>query len=231
MSWFDSLALTLDFSNANYIYTTMGYWIIAIGGVSLSVIGTHYIKKFKLRKKISYKGLTQAMFDTFERFYDPNCLLHDENHRDMVPQIVDNTFFEILSVTIYAWGIAGSLSVTKAVTYTVYRAVPGWQDMLQNGPTTDNSLNNKENIYVLWIATLICLLITLALTAYVGRLVSVIKEARRSLFKKLFKQKQKQLKRLRHYARLPRNYIPSNTSNGKSDIDDQDITDSKDDIV
>ena len=158
------------------------------------------------------------MFDTFERFYDPNCLIHDENHRDMVPAVIDNTFFEILSVTIYAWGIAGSLSVTKAVTYTVYHAVPSWSEGLENeDPTTWQDDASKENIYVLWIATGICLLITLALTAYVGRLVSLIKDARRKLFKKLFKEQKKQLKKLQRYKRLPRMGFDQTNGDFKSD--------------
>ena len=211
MSWFDSLMISINISNADWTAATIAYWIIAIGGMSCSVLGTHYIKKFELEKKISHKGLTQAMFDTFERFYDPKCLIHDEDHRDMVPAVIDNTFFEILAVTIYGWGIAGSLSVTKAVTYTVYHAIPDWSDQLENSdPNTWGDDMDKENIYVLWIATVICLLITLTLTVYVGRLVNMIKEARRNLFKKLFKEKKKQLKKLQRQNRLPRNFTENN---------------------
>eukprot|EP01084_Bolivina_argentea_P113989 203052_1 len=46
------------------------YWIVAVTGISSSVIGIHYLKKWDLQNKISDQGLAQAMFGTFERFYD-----------------------------------------------------------------------------------------------------------------------------------------------------------------
>jgi len=44
------------------------YWIVAIGGISLSIVGTNYMEKWGLRKKIANRGMAQAMFDTLRDF-------------------------------------------------------------------------------------------------------------------------------------------------------------------
>ena len=119
-----------------------------------------------------------------ERFYDPNCHLHSEDDVDLVPSLLDSALFEMLSVTIFGWGIAGSLLCQKAILYTMYSAVPGWDDVEQ-----DNGIvKDIESVYVIWIALLICIAITLAMTVYVGKLVKGIKAARRLLFDKLKKK-------------------------------------------
>merc|ERR1719361_1000455 len=130
----------------------------------------------------------QAVFDTMERFYDPHCRFHDEGDDDMMPSLCDNALFEMLSVTILSWGIAGSLLCKNAIIYTIYSAVPGWDDVEE-----DNGIvKDKDSIYVLWIAFLICIAITLAMTAYVGKLVTGIKNARRLLFDKLKRKETKE---------------------------------------
>eukprot|EP00484_Ammonia_sp_Unknown_P027536 CAMPEP_0197033802 /NCGR_PEP_ID=MMETSP1384-20130603/12108_1 /TAXON_ID=29189 /ORGANISM="Ammonia sp." /LENGTH=676 /DNA_ID=CAMNT_0042463659 /DNA_START=45 /DNA_END=2075 /DNA_ORIENTATION=+ len=209
MSWFDSLMVTANASHLSPKELTAVYWAIALSGIILSVMGTHYMTRFNLQKKISYKGLAQAMFDTFERFYDPECLVHSEESRDMIPAILDNTMFELISVTFHGWGIGASLSLINAITFTVYLVVPGFDETVAIGPNINYAVADKDNVYIFWITALICLGITLATTAYVGRLVSVIRTARRGLFKTLFKQKKKQLRKLRREMPVARCPMPT----------------------
>lgn len=178
--------LTADATNQEYAAI---YWASAICGMSLSVLGTHFITKWELQRKIANQGLMQAVFDTMERFYDPNCNIHNEGNA-IVPSLCDSTLFEMLSVTIYGWGITGSLLCSKAITYTIYSAVPGWDDVEQD----DGVVKDKEQIYVIWLALLICFAITFAMTAYVGRLLNGIQRARRSLFGVLTKKMKKTAK-------------------------------------
>jgi len=193
------IGMSIGESNLQGSKLAGAYWVVAISGIILSVVGTHYMTKFELRKEIQHKGLVQAMFDTFERFYDPNDVLHSEEGRDMVPAVLDNTFFEILFVSIEGWGIAGSLSLINAITYTVYIAVPSLDEVVTLTPNMNYQMiieNEDLNVAVLWVTALICLAITLAMTAYVGRLVKAIKKARRALFKRMFAHQKKELKRL-----------------------------------
>merc|ERR1719419_100646 len=58
------------------------YWLVAVGGLSTSIIATTYVEKWGLRKKIAQKGMVQALFDTMERLYDPGQELHFEGDAD-----------------------------------------------------------------------------------------------------------------------------------------------------
>jgi len=183
----DSISETVISLNVSNGEDAAIYWALSIGLIVLSVIGTHCITKWDLQRRIASQGLMQAVLDTMERFYDPDCNLHDEGDVDMLPSLLDNALFEILSVTIFGWNVAGFLLCRKAIQYTVYSAVPGWDDVEEDG----GIVKDKDNIYVLWIALLITVGILLAMTAYVGRLTNAIKAARRSLFDKL-KERQSQ---------------------------------------
>ena len=112
----ESLSADDDVSNSVECFL---YWLVAIGGSSLSVVGTHYVERWGLRKKIATKGIAQAMFDTFERFYDPECELHIEGDEDFVPMILDTSIYELVYVTVDGLGIAGSMSTTSAIKYTI----------------------------------------------------------------------------------------------------------------
>merc|ERR1712232_1104373 len=122
MALFDALIKSLqsladgDVSNGVLCFL---YWLVAITGISLSIVGTNYVEKWGLRKKIADKGIAQAIFDTFERFYDPECELHIEGDADFVPQIVDTALYELVYVVVFGLGIAGSMGTTNAIKFTI----------------------------------------------------------------------------------------------------------------
>lgn len=109
MSWFDSIVITMKAVELSYGATTAIYWAVAVGGIWLSVSGTHYIKKWSVRNKIAHRGIAQTLFAHFERLYDPKYKLHEQDDEDMIPQIVDGTMFQFINVTVEGLGIAGSL--------------------------------------------------------------------------------------------------------------------------
>ena len=84
-----------------------------------------------------------------------------------------------------------AFSFTQAVMKTIYRATPQFAGYLDVGPAP-GVLDGKYTA-TLWIALAICFSITTGVTAYVGRLVSVIKDARRKLFRRMKKEKETQL--------------------------------------
>merc|ERR1712176_799941 len=210
MSWFGSIKKTVHLTAGQLALT---YWAISIAGITLNVIGSKYLKKYELQNKIAEKGLAQAMFDTFERFYDPQCKLHDDSDSDMMPKILDNTLFEILNVTIGAWGIASSLSIRSAITSSV--------TALLNPSGEEMDASHEERVY--WISFTISMLLTLLCTAYIGRLVEAIRKGRKKLFAKIKDDKKKQLKKLQKHRPLlrqgPENYSgQDDTYNSSSEL-------------
>ena len=69
--------------------------------------------------------MVQALFDTMERLYDPEQELHFEGDADFVPMIMDGALFELINVTVFAMGIAGSMGTTNAVKYTINQITSG----------------------------------------------------------------------------------------------------------
>jgi len=191
LSWFDSINETIGFTDTDYVAENpvtlaVVYWIVAIVGIFLSVIGSNYCTKYELRHKIAKNGFVQAMLDTFENFCDPKCQFHDDDDSDMIPKILDNMMFEILNVTIGAWGVTGALSIKKAILWTVSAS------LVKGSIIEDASSENRDSTSILWISSLICLLFTTMFTAYIGRFVNAIKVGRRKLFEKMKKDKQKE---------------------------------------
>merc|ERR1712228_521353 len=194
LSWFDSINHTVGFTDSDYVAANpvnlaVGYWLIAIVGVCASLIGTKQCKKHELVKLIQDKGLAQAMFDTFESFYDPKGQFHDADS-DMVPKIMDNMAWQALNVTVGAWGVTGALAIRNAILWTVSAS------LVKGAIIEDASKANRSSVWVLWLSTAICLVITIFGTTWVGKLVEGIKVARRELFDKMKMDKQAQLNRL-----------------------------------
>lgn len=61
MALFDALMVSLESlgtgSTVSNGVQCFLYWIVAVGGISLSIVGTHYVEKWGLRKKIAHKGI------------------------------------------------------------------------------------------------------------------------------------------------------------------------------
>eukprot|EP01083_Nonionella_stella_P272214 922913_1 len=182
MALFDAFIISLESlkhgSMSNSLQCLL-YWVVAIGGISFSVVGTNYTEKWGLRKKIADKGVSQAMFDTFERFYDPLQELHIEGDRDFVPMIVDMAMFEFVYVSVFGLGIAGSMGTTNAIKFTINSMTSGsglydlsHPDVMQSG------------VWIVWVSFGICLIVSTVIIGYFARLIGVMKDGRRKLFKK-----------------------------------------------
>eukprot|EP01083_Nonionella_stella_P064245 167281_1 len=191
MALFDALIVSLESLSGTDLSLSvicLFYWTIAIGGICLSVVGTHHVQKWELRNKIAQKGLAQAMFDTFERLYDPTCALHEEGDADFVPMILDTTVFELVDVTVSGLGIAGSMATTNAIRYTIN--VITMESGLYDATDPDTM---QQGVWVIWLSFLICLTISTFITAYFARMVQAAKRARRKLFRRFNKDDKKEM--------------------------------------
>ena len=66
MSWFDSVTLSVLSSDASNSESAAIYWSLAVGGIAMSVIGTHYIKKWELQRKIANQGIVWLTIDAVD---------------------------------------------------------------------------------------------------------------------------------------------------------------------
>ena len=92
----------MDSVELSYSATTATLWAVSVGGISLSVIGAHFIEKWAVRHKVAHRGLAQTLRARFERLYDPKSLykLHGEDDEDMIPLIIDGAIFQTINVSV-----------------------------------------------------------------------------------------------------------------------------------
>ena len=201
------------------------YWLVAISGISLSIVGTHYVEKWGLRNKIANKGMAQAMFDTFERFYDPSCELHEEGDADLVPMILDTTLFELVYVTVFGLGIAGSMGTTNAIKFTInsINSASGYYDI--NNPGSSDEVHGSG---LIWVSFFICLAISTLITGYFARMVAAAKKARRDLFEQFKEQDKKEEEREK--AKRGKQQSKRFSLLGDDDDDKEEEDDSSDDV-
>eukprot|EP01084_Bolivina_argentea_P113988 203048_1 len=191
MALFDAFIISLESlkhgSMSNSLQCLL-YWVVAIGGISFSVVGTNYTEKWGLRKKIADKGVSQAMFDTFERFYDPLQSLHKEGDSDFVPMILDTTVYELLFVTVDGLGLAGSMGVTNAIKFTINSMTSG--SGLYDISDPDEMAGG---VWIVWLSFFICLAVSTLITGYFVRAIDTMKDTRKILFKKYRKDDEEKI--------------------------------------
>ena len=116
------------------------------------------------------------MFDTVERMYDPTCSLHVEGDADLVPMIVDTSMYELVYVTVFGLGIAGSMGTTNAIKFTI------------NDMTSDKFYDLRHpneiasGVWAIWLTFALCLAVTTLVTGYFARMIGLVKMSRRKLF-------------------------------------------------
>jgi len=129
--------------------------------------------------------------------------------------ILDTTIFELVYVTVFGLGIAGSMGTTNAIKYTVFA--------ITSSSANYNLLNTDEVKQGLWLIWLICFIVLAAstmITGYFSRMISAAKKSRRLLFdafqKNDIKEKQEENNKNRFSA------LPLDHENKEEEYEDDD---------
>ena len=180
MIWYDAIKGTMNTKSMHDEAVVGVLWALAIVAMVSSVVMNHFYKKWDLKSSIDRYGIALAIAAKYDSIIDDQRAKQGKKEKPKQPHsfanVLDSTVWELLELSIYAWGIAGALSFRDAVKQTVLVVA-------YNSYESDTALDEKPG--VLWLSGGISLIASTIILLLLKQIINHVVEERKKLFKAL----------------------------------------------